>query len=171
MTKHLFYNECANLCSVSVCCLSCDSLSIRSIQANVYWKVMTTSHLQMPGCVGAVWVVRCPVSRGPILTQAAEQSHNRAVFDSSYQLPTHSPATSPSATMHKNPGYLWLCRPVCGWCVRCCDLLILILMFPVNQARYAAAWPPASQFKVQQHGEHTFIVHLFMRAKLSILYI
>ena len=165
----MFYNE-SVLTSALYLYVVCRVILYLLIQANanVYWKVMTTSHLQMPGCVGAVWVVRCPVSLAPILTQAAEQSHNRAVFDSSYQLPTHSPATSPSATMHKNPGYLWLCRPVCGWCVRCCDLLILILMFPVNQARYAAAWPPASLFKVQQHGGHTCI-HLLTRAKLSIL--
>ena len=37
----------------------------------------------------------------------------------------------------------WCVAGVC-WCVRCCDPLILILMFPVNQARYAAAWPPAT---------------------------
>ena len=73
--------------------------------------------------------------------------------------------------MHKNPGYLWLCRTgVCG------DLLILILMFPVNQARYAAAWPATTTtattlFKVHEQGGHSFM-HLLMRAKLlSIFYI
>ena len=69
------------------------------IYVNVYWMVITTSHLQMyrcmAGCVGAVWVVRGPVSVGPILTQAAEQRHSGAVFDSQLPVTDTSPIHRP----------------------------------------------------------------------------
>ena len=146
-----------------------------------YWKVIPTIHLQMyrcmAGCVGAVWVVRGPVSVGPILTQAAEQRHSGAVFDSQLPVTDTSPIHRPH---HHQPQctriLLSLVVPHCTGV--CCgfDLLILILMFPVNQARYAAAWPATTTtattlFKVHEQGGHSFM-HLLMRAKLlSIFYI